>query len=276
MNKKFKYMVATIVGGLLGAVSMVIYPINASEDLIMTDEQVIQIVRKELNRLINEQSVLDPAIERGIINFVKKQQVAANSAKDQRGVEQAKKIRPVSKEQDHIYGDINAPLTLVEYSDFECPFCKRFHPAAKKFVDQSGGQVNWVYRHFPLGFHNPVAQKEAEAAECAASQGGHSEFWSYSDLIYEKTRSNGNGLNQVQLVSLARDRGLKVDAFKQCLESGEMESRVKADYQNGVAAGVTGTPGNFLINNQSGKIAILNGAVPLAQLSSAAKGLLAN
>ena len=59
----------------------------------------------------------------------------------------------------------DAPVTLIEYSDFECPFCKRFHDTAKRLVDASEGQVNWVYRHFPLGFHNPGAQKQAEAAE---------------------------------------------------------------------------------------------------------------
>ena len=276
VNRKSKYMVAAIIGGLLGAASMVIYPTIASEDLTAADDRIVQIVRKELNRLINEESVLEPAIEKGIINFVKKQQVSANSAKNQKNSDLANKIRPVSKERDHIYGDINAPLTLIEYSDYECPFCKRFHPTAKKFIDQSNGQVNWVYRHFPLGFHNPVAQKEAEAAECAAAQGGNGEFWSYSDLIYQKTRSNGNGLNRSQLIALAEERGLQVDAFKQCLTSGEMEGRVKDDYQNGTVSGVTGTPGNFLINNQTGKIAVLNGAVPLAQLSSSAKDLLAN
>jgi len=67
-----------------------------------------------------------------------------------------KNVRPVSK-NDHIYGNPGAAITLVEYSDYECPFCKRFHPTAKKLVDQSDGKVNWVYRHFPLAFHHPGA-----------------------------------------------------------------------------------------------------------------------
>ncbi len=81
----------------------------------------------------------------------------------------------------------------MEYSDFECRYCKRFHPTAKAVVQAYAGKVNWVYCHFPLGFHNPGAQKQAAASECANELGGNYAFQKYTDAIYARTRSNGKG-----------------------------------------------------------------------------------
>jgi len=137
----------------------------------------------------------------------------------------------------------------VEYSDFECPFCKAYHPKVKKLIEQYPNKVNWVYRHLALEFHNPGAQKQAEASECAAELGGNTTFWQYSDLIYERTRSNGNGFPIDQLVPLAVEIGLDKAAFKQCLDSNRMAKRVNQEQQNGVESGITGTPGSIFIHN---------------------------
>ena len=245
-------------------------------DSSATDRALIQKeVRAELLRLIEEEGALDAAIERGINAFVEKQRALARANQQRGSAEKARNVRPVSN-TDHIYGDPKAAITLVEYSDFECPFCKRFHPTAKQLVDQSGRKVNWVYRHFPLEFHNPGAQKQAEASECAGKLGGNEAFWRYSELIYARTKSNGKGFPISNLVPLAREIGLESDPFKQCLDSGEMTSKVKADYENGVSSGITGTPGNIILHNGSGDAVVMAGALPLLKLQEAVNALSRN
>ena len=245
-------------------------------DSSATDRALIQKeVRAELLRLIQQEGALDAAIERGINAFVEKQRALARANQQRGSAEKARNVRPVSN-TDHIYGDPKAAITLVEYSDFECPFCKRFHPTAKQLVDQSGGKVNWVYRHFPLEFHNPGAQKQAEASECAGKLGGNEAFWRYSELIYARTKSNGKGFPISNLVPLAREIGLESDPFKQCLDSGEMTSKVKADYENGVSSGITGTPGNIILHNGSGDAVVMAGALPLLKLQEAVNALSRN
>lgn len=235
-------------------------------------EFIQQQVREELQRLI-EQGAFDTAIERGISAFVARERAAARTNQQRDSAEKARNVRPVA-DTEYVYGNLEAPLTLVEYSDFECPFCKRFHPTAKQLVDQSEGKINWVYRHFPLAFHNPGAQKQAEASECAGKLGGGTAFWHYSDLIYSRTTSNGKGFPIDQLVPLASEIGLPTDQFKACLERGEMADKVKADYANGVASGVTGTPGNIILHQASGDAVVMAGALPLARLQAAVDVLL--
>lgn len=241
--------------------------VQAEPNLSATDREAIaNEVRAELDRLINQEGILDKAIERGIINFVNKQQALARKQQESASSRQAKNMRTVSPGDDHIRGNPEATISLVEYSDFECPFCKRFHPSAAQLVDNNGGKVNWVYRHFPLDFHNPGAQKQAEASECAAKLGGNEAFWSYSDLIYARTTSNGNGFPVNNLVPLAVEIGLEEKPFKQCLESEEMRERVRRDYENGVLSGISGTPGNIFINNKTGQVIAAAGALPVQRL----------
>ena len=126
-----------------------------ADEAVSVDRSVIRDeIRSELQRLINEEGVFDKAIERGINAYIEKQQALARTSKQRESSARAKNVRPVGK-NDHLYGSPSAEITLIEYSDFECPYCKRFHPTAKQLVDKSNGQVNWVYRHFPLAFHNP-------------------------------------------------------------------------------------------------------------------------
>lgn len=231
-------------------------------------------VRAELNRLLNEKGILDRAIERGIIGYVQKQQAAARVNQQDTRSRKAQNVRPVSPDEDHIRGNPNARISLIEYSDFECPFCKRFHPLAKQLIENNGGKVNWVYRHFPLAFHNPGAQKQAEASECAAKQGGNDAFWRYSDLIYARTKSNGNGFPIDDLVPLAQEIGLNRVSFERCLESGEMRARVLKDYENGVQSGISGTPGNIFINHATGKVIAAAGALPVERLQGIVDRLL--
>jgi len=172
------------------------------------------------------------------------------------------KVDPVG-DQDHVRGDRGARIALIEYSDLECPFCKQFHQTARKVVDEYDGQVMWVYRHFPLDNLHPKADKEAEAAECAGDK-----FWEMTDKIFEVTPSN-NGLNLDDLPGLAKEVGIDQVKFQECLDSGKFTQHVKDDYQSGIRAGVTGTPGNILLDTKTGKTRVIPGAVPFEQVKQA-------
>jgi protein-disulfide isomerase len=210
-------------------------------------------------------------IDAGIERYVQKQREEREQARAEQtrlASAKAKNVRRVSKVRDHIYGNPDAKVSLIEYSDFECPFCKRFHPTAKRLVEVYDGKVNWVYRHFPLAFHNPGAQKQAEGSECAADLGGNDAFWKYTDLIYERTRSNGKGFPLNRLVPLAKEIGLDERKFQACLDGGKMAARVGEDYTEGTQIGITGTPGNVLLNNETGAVALKPGALPLEVLKA--------
>ncbi len=181
--------------------------------------------------------------------------------------QEAKDVPKVSKD-DHVRGDRNAKIALIEYSDMECPFCKRFHPTAQQVLDAYKGKVMWVYRHYPLAFH-ANAQKEAEAVECANELGGSDAFWKYLDTVYERTTSNGTGFALDKLVPLAVELGLNEAKFKECLDSGKYATHVKADMDGGTKAGVTGTPGNILLDTKTGKTRLIPGAVPFETMKSA-------
>jgi protein-disulfide isomerase len=204
-------------------------------------------------------------VEKGIVAFIEKQQRAQADRPNQL----AKNVPPPSPE-DHVYGNPDAPISLIEYSDFECPYCQRFHETAKQLVDGSNGQVNWIYRHFPIPSHRGAAPKAA-AAECAAELGGKEAFWRYSDGLFERT---GQGFLKVdQLVPLAGRLGLDKGKFQQCLDSGRFNQKVQAQMRGGERAGVTGTPGNILYHRQSGNVAAMHGAQPLERLYEAVNAL---
>jgi len=149
------------------------------------------------------------------------------------------------KDTDYVRGAKNAPVTLVEYSDLECPFCKRFHPASLQLLQEYAGKVQMVFRHFPLSFH-ANAQKEAEAAECVGKLGGASKFYSFIDKIFERTTSNGNGFTLDKLGPLAREVGVSQSKFQSCLDAGEFTAKVQSDLQEGSQYGVGGTPTTFV------------------------------
>lgn len=243
---------------------------NGDPDREQLKQEIVQEVIKELG----SGDVLQEAVRQGIREFILEQQQAQARTQEQQN-NRAQDVRPVSADRDHVYGNPDATVSLIEYSDFECPFCKRFHPTAKELVESSDGKVNWVYRHFPLSFHNPGAQQQAEASECAAELGGNDAFWAYTDGIYERTSSGGNGFPQGQLVPLAAELGMDEGAFRECLESGRHEDRVKEDMTEGVRIGINGTPGNVLLNNETGEAVIRAGAQPINALKQAVDELTA-
>src|SRR3989344_6007933 len=153
--------------------------------------------------------------------------------------------RAVSKD-DHILGDINAKIIIVEYSDLECPFCKVFHATMHRVVTESGGKVAWVFRHYPIPQLHPKAFREAEATECAWEQGGNEAFWKYTDRVFEVTPSNTR-LEGTELAKIAEYTGLNVASFNSCLASGKFKAKVQADIDDGVKSGVSGTPSSFIL-----------------------------
>jgi protein-disulfide isomerase len=150
-------------------------------------------------------------------------------------------IRPIDA-SDHILGNPNAPVIMVEYSDLECPFCKRHHDTLKQIMNEYGkiGQVAWVYRHFPIVQLHSKAPTEALATECAAAQGGNTAFWAMLDNIFTTTPSN-NGLDLKQLPVFAEKLGLNREQFEACLRQADM-SRIERDFNDAKAAGGQGTP----------------------------------
>jgi len=192
-------------------------------------------------------------------------QVAAQAAVPQQGVQQvaqapAGKIKEVSNDE-RIRGNKNAKITLVEYSDFECPFCQRFHPITQELMKTYGDKIRLVFRDYPLPFH-ANAQKEAEAGRCIAELGGNEAFWSYTDKIFERTASNGTGFALTDLGPLAKEVGVNQQSFQQCLDTGKYAKAVKDEVADGNAAGVNGTPTTFVIDSK-GKTQMLVGAQPV-------------
>ncbi len=179
---------------------------------------------------------------------------------------------PEITNKDHIRGNKDAKIMLVEYSDYECPFCKRFHETMNQVMQEYGSDVAWVYRHYPLDFHQN-AQKEAEAAECAAELGGNDAFWKYTDTIFERTTSNGTGFAIDALVPLAEELGINGSQFKSCLDSGKYAQHVKDDMAGGAETGVQGTPGTVIITND-GKKDFIPGAYPFEDVKKQIDALL--
>jgi len=150
-------------------------------------------------------------------------------------------IVPVSA-HDHVRGPENAPLTLVQYGDFQCPHCAEAYPEVAAIADELSDSLRLVFRHFPLPQVHPQALRAAEAAEAAATQG---RFWEMAPLLYE----NQEQLDDYSLGRYAKKAGVDLKRFKKELSSGVHAARVRADYLGGVRSGVTGTP-TFFINGK--------------------------
>jgi protein-disulfide isomerase len=148
-------------------------------------------------------------------------------------------------------GNPNAPVTIVEFSDFQCPFCRTAEPAIKEVLERYKDKVRFSYRDFPIERIHPMAKQAAEASRCAGEQG---KFWEYHDLLY----ANQANLDQAGLIGHARTVGLDMDRFSTCLMTGKFEAPVNSDLQLGIKAGVSGTPA-FYING-----VYLSGAQPVS------------
>lgn len=183
------------------------------------------------------------------------------------GSQAAKNVAKVTA-KDHIVGNPDAAVKIIEFSDTECPFCKRLHETLNQVMDEYGkdGKVAWVYRHFPLTSLHSKAQAEAEATECAAELGGNAKFWAYINRLFEITPSN-NRLELSELPNIAEFVGLDRAAFEACQASGEMRARVQAHYDDAVASGGSGTPYSIIVGPNGETFPVI-GAQPYESLRS--------
>jgi protein-disulfide isomerase len=148
---------------------------------------------------------------------------------------------PVGK-SDHWQGPENAPVTLLEYGDYQCPFCADVHPMIQSIARTLGVQLRFVFRHMPLNEVHPFAQYAAEAAEAAGAQG---KFWEMHNAIYTRQSELGSDL----LHQLAGALHLDIPRFEAELDARRYRPRVKRDFMSGMRCGVTGTP-TFFINGK--------------------------
>jgi protein-disulfide isomerase len=149
---------------------------------------------------------------------------------------------PVSEDRDHVQGPAVAPVTLVEYGDYECPYCGAAYPIVKQVQARMGERLRFVFRNFPITTSHPHAEQAAEAAEAAAAQG---RFWEMHDHLYEHQRH----LENADLHAYAGELGLDVDRFDRELAQHAYAERVHEDFMSGVRSGVNGTP-TFYINGK--------------------------
>jgi protein-disulfide isomerase len=151
-------------------------------------------------------------------------------------------LKPTVSNSDHAQGNMSASLVIVEFGDYQCPYCGAAYPVIKNLMNEFGSQVKFVFRNFPLSEIHPYARPAALAAEAAALQG---KFWAMHDAIYE----NQTYLNENLLLTLAGQLQLDVDVFKKDLQSEKLADKVDADFESGMRSGVNGTP-TFYVNGK--------------------------
>lgn len=190
-------------------------------------------------------------------------------------------IKPVDQ-TDHVLGNSDAQLTVVLYSDIDCPYCKKFHETMEEVMKNYGedGTVRWVYRHFPIPQLHPTAPKESEATECVAELGGNTKFWSYlNKLVVEPTLdasniTDGKRADRLTLLAeYAEDVGVNKSEFQQCLDSGKYAGKISQSSNEAVTLGAQGTPFSIVVD-KDGKIAPIPGYLPYESMEEALNSVL--
>ena len=180
----------------------------------------------------------------------------------------AAEVRPPSV-GDHLRGSVDAPIVLVEYSDFQCPYCNVIHPTLKKIVEESNGQITWVYRQLPLTSIHPEAQPAAEASECVAEQLGSAGFWQFADILF----ANQAKLGSAYYAEVAKGLGVDPAKFAACAASGKYADKIATDTAEAQSNGGSGTPFTVVLNTKTGKGVPISGALPYAQIMSVIKSV---
>ena len=203
----------------------------------LTEEDVRQIVIEEFGS-----EEFTTKVEEGIEAYIAKQE--EEMRRQQEEANKPQKVEGVSADDDPFKGDADAPVTIIEFSDYECPFCKRhidqvYPQLLENYVET--GQVKYVFRDFPLSFH-PNAFPAAVAANCARDQGDDETYFEYHDILF----ANQQELTPENFVTWAGEMDLDTAEFEECLESGKFDEEVEQDIADGSSYGVSGTPGFFI------------------------------
>ena len=186
--------------------------------------------------------------------------VAQNNGNEQPAVDTSNKIDPVT-DKDHYVGNLNAPVKIVEYSDFECPFCKKFHTTAEAVSKKYGDKVVWIYRQFPLEQLHTKAPKIAMASECVAELGGNDAFWKFTNGYFDVSLSNDRTDIETVIPKLVAQIGINKSKFDECVASGRHQDVIDANSADAVETGGRGTPWTIVIG-PDGKTYPVNGAQP--------------
>ncbi len=218
----------------------------------VSDEQVKAFYEANKNRIRQPLEQVSPRIEA----YLQQQERAKQQQTLLRDLRQrytvtvalAAPMVNVTADDDPFMGPADALVTIIEFSDFECPYCRRVQPTLKRLLEEYQGMLRLVFRDFPLRNIHPQAQKAAEAAQCAAEQ---QQFWPYHDKLFAVSQLQEQALKQY-----AQELGLDMQRFVPCFDSGKYAQEVERDLQDGINAGVNATPA-FFVNGQP-----LNGAVP--------------
>lgn len=163
----------------------------------------------------------------------------------------------------NVYGSMRAPIKIVEFSDYQCPYCSRVHPTIKELVDTSEGGVSWEYRHLPLTSH-PVAKPAAIVAECVARTAGKQAFWEYTNTLF----ANQPQITTAYITEVAQGLGVSESVLSACQEDESIKALVAADMQAASTLGARGTPYSIIIY-PDGSYKPIFGAVPIEQWEAA-------
>ena len=201
----------------------------------LTEKDVIQIVDQRL-----------AAIERNkgkdkLASLERLYQLAAKSTPDNR----------------LIYGNLDARITLQEFGDIECPFCRQMHSGIKQVIDYSKGVINWEFKHYPLEGHSPAAVVGAQTIECVNEYYDNRTAWIALEQFMIETKGNGKGV--ADILEFIRSFGINGSLIGNCLASNDHKAKINSDYKEGRSSGVTGTPALMILDNQSGRKFLLKG-----------------
>lgn len=174
---------------------------------------------------------------------------------------------PAPRPTDHRYGSMNAPIVLVEYSDFQCPYCTSVYSTLKRLVDESDGEVAWVMRHLPLESIHPEARPSGMAAECVAEQLGDEGWYKFADAIFADQANMSSG----RYLTLASELGANAAEYLSCVSSKKYDQRITDEAAEAQVAGANGTPFTVVVGN--GAQVPISGALPYEQFAAVIKAV---
>lgn len=158
-------------------------------------------------------------------------------------------------------GSKDAEIVLIEYSDYQCPFCKRFHTTGEALMKKFGDKIAWVYRHYPLSFHDR-ALASGIAGECVYKLEGNDAFWKFTNEVFASSEDVATLLSDASLERLATAQGVNAGAFQTCVADPKVKETVEKEMKDGSGLGVSGTPGIFVVNTKTDKAVFVSGAAP--------------